>query len=155
MTALQAEEAEELGPGLLLALEAAEHAAGDGAGGGLLHAAHDHAQVARLHDDGDALRLEHRHDGVGDLPRQPLLHLQAAREHLGDARQLRDPDHVVVRDVPDMHLPQRIRNSIIYWAKLGSRENGGRGEGRGERGVEQWNSGTVEQTPTLPVKGTM
>ena len=86
MASRQAKEAEELGPRLLLALEAAKNAAGYGACGGLLHAAHHHAQVARVHDDGHTLGLEYLHDGVGYLARQPFLHLQAAREHLGDAR---------------------------------------------------------------------
>ena len=85
---LQLQETEELGAGLLLALEAAENTAGDGGGGGLLDAAHDHAQVARLHDDGDALGLEHLHNGIGNLAGQPLLYLQPPREHFRDPRQL-------------------------------------------------------------------
>lgn len=42
-SAVDANQAQELVPGLLLALKAAQHAAGDGAAGRLLDSAHDHA----------------------------------------------------------------------------------------------------------------
>ena len=52
------------------------------------HAAHHHAEVGGLDHHADARRLQHVHDRVGDLLGEPLLHLQPAREHVDDAREL-------------------------------------------------------------------
>lgn len=97
-------EAQKLVARLGLALKAAEDAAGNGRCPRLLDAAHDHAQVARLHDDGDALGLENLHDGVGNLLGQALLDLQAAGVHFGDAGQLGEADDGVAGDVANVHL---------------------------------------------------
>lgn len=105
---VDADEAEKLVPGLGLLLEAAEDAGGDGGGGRLLNAAHDHAQVAGLHDDGDALGLEDLHDGVGDLLGEALLDLKATGEHLGDARELGEADDGIRGDVADVHLRELV-----------------------------------------------
>ncbi len=101
---VDADEGEKLVAGLGLALEAAEDAGRNGRGGGLLDAAHDHAEVGGLHDDGDALGLEDVHDGVGDLLGEALLDLQAAGVHLGDAGELGEADDGVAGDVADVHL---------------------------------------------------
>lgn len=114
---LEPHEAEELVARLGLCLEAAEDAARDGAGRRLLHAPHDHAQMARLHDDGDALGLEDLHDGVGDLLGQALLDLQAAAEHLGDAGQLGDADDLVLRDVGNVHLSGKGHEVVLAQAE--------------------------------------
>lgn len=70
-----ANEIEKLVPRLGTRTHASQHAARHRRRTRLLHAAHDHAQVARFHDDGDALRLQHLRDGQGDLFREPLLDL--------------------------------------------------------------------------------
>src|SRR5690606_4949450 len=53
----------------------AAHGRRDRARAGLPDAAHRHAQVLALHDDDRAAWLEHLHERVGDLRREPLLHL--------------------------------------------------------------------------------
>ena len=63
----------------------------------------EHAH-AHGHDHGDALRLQHLGERERDLLGQALLDLQAAREHLGDAGELGEPDHAPVGDVADVHL---------------------------------------------------
>lgn len=96
--------AQELVSRLGLALEASEDAAGDGGGAPLLDAAHDHAEMAGLHDDGDALGLEDLHDGVGDFLGEALLDLETAGVHLGDAGEFGEADDGVGGDVTDVHL---------------------------------------------------
>lgn len=108
---VDANKAKELVPGLGLALEAAQDAAGDGGGRRLLDAAHDHAEVGRLHDDGDALGLEDLHDGVGHLLGEALLDLEPAGEHLGDAGQLGETDDCLVGDVANVHLIVDVREN--------------------------------------------
>lgn len=101
---VHADEAQELVARRKILLEAAEDAAGDGSRAGLLNAAHHHAQVARLHDDSDALRVKDLHNGVGNLLGEALLNLQPPGEHLGDARELGEPDDGIGGDVANMHL---------------------------------------------------
>lgn len=101
---VDANEVEELVSRLGLALEAAENAAGDGAGGGLFDTAHHHAQMARLHDYSDTLRLEDLHNGVSNFLSQAFLNLQAAGEHLGDSGKFGKADDGLVGDVTDVHL---------------------------------------------------
>ena len=71
-------EREELCPGLGVVPEDAHHGGGDGARVDLLHAAHDHAHVARLHHDGHAVRADGVVHRQSDLLRQPLLNLQSS-----------------------------------------------------------------------------
>src|SRR5690606_10401175 len=47
----------------------------------LLDTTHHHAQVIRFDDDADTLRLQLFGQRFGDLRRQPLLHLETAREY--------------------------------------------------------------------------
>ncbi len=112
--AADANKAQKLVARLGLALKAAEDAAGYGRGAGLLDAAHHHAQVAGLHDDGDALGLENLHDGVGDLLGQALLDLQAAGVHFGDAGELGEADDGVAGDVADVHLQIGIWSVLAF-----------------------------------------
>ena len=48
--------------------------------------------MMRSDDDADAARLEVLFDRLGDLPRQPLLNLQPARETVDQPRQFADAD---------------------------------------------------------------
>ena len=74
----------------------------------LLHSAQRHAHVLGLDHDADALRLELTLEPVGDLGREPLLDLQRARVVLDDARELRQPDDLVVGQVGDVrHADER------------------------------------------------
>lgn len=60
--------------------------------------------MTRLHDNGDALRLEDFHDSIGDFFGEAFLDLEAARVHFGNARQLRQADDGVAWDVANVHL---------------------------------------------------
>src|SRR5207248_11223164 len=51
-------------------------------------------QMMSAEYDTDAARVEMGLDRLGDLPRHPLLNLQASREALHQPRQLADPDHL-------------------------------------------------------------
>lgn len=97
-------QAQELIASLGLAFEATKHAAGYRSSGGLLNAAHDHTEVAGLHDDSNALRLEGFHDGVGDFFGETFLDLQATREHVCDAGEFGYADDIVFGNVADVHL---------------------------------------------------
>lgn len=69
----------------------------------LLHAAHRHAKVARLGDDHHAFGLEWPHQRIGDLLREALLELKAARQEIDQARDLRESDDAAPRQVADVH----------------------------------------------------
>lgn len=60
--------------------------------------------MTRLHDNGDALRLEDFHDGIGDFLGEAFLDLEAAGVHFGNARQLGKANDGVARDVANVHL---------------------------------------------------
>src|SRR5262249_24463204 len=81
---------------LTILAEAAEHAAGDQVGVGLVNAARGHAVMRRLDDDGDTFRPEHVVDRVRDLGRQPFLDLHALRESFHHAGELADADDAAV-----------------------------------------------------------
>lgn len=60
--------------------------------------------VRGLHDDSDAPRLDCLLHGDGDLLCEPLLHLQPPAERLGNASELGDAQHELVRDVRNCNL---------------------------------------------------
>lgn len=60
--------------------------------------------MAGLHNDGDALRLEHFGEGKGDLLCEPFLDLKSPREHFDYSSNLGEADYSVVGDVSDVHL---------------------------------------------------
>src|SRR5688572_10070465 len=93
------DELEELGARPRILVEHTTHRARDRDRILLLDAAHGHAQMGRLDDDRDAERLELLHQRLGDLRREPLLHLQPAREDVDDAGDLAQPDDLAVRNV--------------------------------------------------------
>lgn len=101
---LPVDESEELISRLRALPHSTEHAARSRGRTGLLHAAHDHAHVRRLHDDGDTLGFEHFAESEGDLLRQTLLYLQASAEHLGNASELGKADDSPGWDISDVHL---------------------------------------------------
>lgn len=82
------DETQELLPSFGCRAQAAEHAASCGGSAGLLHAAHDHAEVGRFDDDGDALWLKYFRESHGHLFGKALLYLESAGEHFGDASEL-------------------------------------------------------------------
>src|SRR5690606_3801698 len=99
-------QAQELLPRLQVLQEHPAYRARDGLRVLLLHASHHHAQVVRLADHPHTLRLQHIPHRLRDLLRHPFLDLQPAREHLHDARQLRQTHDLPVRDVRHVHLAE-------------------------------------------------
>src|SRR6478752_1771773 len=85
----------------------AAHRRGDGARAGLADAAHGHAEVLRLEDDDDALHVEVLDERVGDLRREPLMHLRAPGEDVDETRELGQSGDspVLARDVADVRHP--------------------------------------------------
>jgi hypothetical protein len=60
--------------------------------------------MARLYNDGDALRPEHFVDGKGNLLCEPFLDLKSPREHFYSSSHLGEANYSAVWDVSDMHL---------------------------------------------------
>ena len=69
---------------------------------GLLDSAQRHAQVLGLDHDAHALRRELALKPAGDLGREALLNLQAARVQLDDPAELGQPQDPVPREVAEM-----------------------------------------------------
>ena len=99
----------------LVRTEAAEHRARHHLGILLLHAAHHHAEVAALEDDAHALGLRRVLDGLGDLFREAFLDLEPPREAVHDARDLRDAEHLALRDVP--HRAAAVERQHVVFAQ--------------------------------------
>ena len=76
----------------LLRAEGAQHRRGDGRGMLLLDAAHHHAEWRASTTTPTPRRLNDLLDGLGDLDRKPLLHLQAAGEDFDQTRGLAKAD---------------------------------------------------------------
>ena len=91
------------------------HRRGDGGRAGLADAAHRHAEVLGLDHDQHALRLEAALELVGDLGRQPFLHLRALGVRVDQPGQLRQPGDpaVVVRDVGDVGLADERHEVVL------------------------------------------
>jgi hypothetical protein len=106
----------ELGAGLGIALERALERAGDGEGVLLLDAPHHHAEVDRLGHHGHATRRQHLLDHLGDLHREPLLHLEAAGEHLDEPGDLREAHDLAVRDVGHVHPTEERQHVVLAQA---------------------------------------
>src|SRR4029079_19382087 len=63
---------------------------------------HLRAEVRGLEVNGDALRRDQLDEAIGDLFAQTLLHGEPTREQAHEARQLRDADDLLARDVADV-----------------------------------------------------
>ena len=75
-------------------LELAEHHRGGHGRILLLHTAHHHAQMSRLHYNANTLAIGHLLHGIGDLLSQVFLDLQPARVHVDDSRHLRQANNL-------------------------------------------------------------
>lgn len=60
--------------------------------------------MARLYNNGDALRLEHFGEGKANLLCEPFLDLKSTREYFDYSRDLREANYLAVRDIPDIYL---------------------------------------------------
>src|SRR3954453_1561610 len=81
-------ERQELVPSLLAVAERPQHRARHRAGMLLLHTAHHHAEMSGLADHAHAQRIEDLLNRLRQVLRQPLLNLQAPREHVHQTRNL-------------------------------------------------------------------
>src|ERR1019366_5453041 len=88
-----AQELHELLARLGVGAERAKHRRRRDVGILLLDDAHPHAQMLGLEHHGDAERIDLRHQGLRDLRRQALLHLEPSRVDFDQPRQLRDSDY--------------------------------------------------------------
>src|SRR6185437_6236233 len=93
------------------------HAAGHPRHPALVHAAGGHALVYRVHHHAHAARLEHLGDAVGNLRGQLLLHLEAPGVAVDHARQFADADHLVRRQVADVHAADD-RSHVVLTVRL-------------------------------------
>src|SRR6478752_3458567 len=119
---VRADERHRLGPGRGVVLVAAPDRGGHGERSRLADAAHRHAEVLALQEDEHALRSQHLDHRVGDLGREPLLHLRPAGVALdepGELRQTRDPP-VVTRDV--RHVRHAVEGHQVVLARRVERD---------------------------------
>ncbi len=79
----------------------------------LLDPAHHHAKMACLDDDADADGLQNRLQRIADLLTEALLCLQSARVHVDDPWDLAEADHMLARDVPDMHFSREGEEVVL------------------------------------------
>src|SRR5688572_25764380 len=107
----------ELGTGPGVAPERSGHGRGDHRRLLLLHATHHGAQMRRLDHACHALGLELLHEELGHLHGEPLLHLEALRVHVDDARDLRQPDHPAARQVADVRLADERQEVVLAEAE--------------------------------------
>ena len=79
---------------------------------GLLDAARAHAHVRALDDDHHARSIRGLIDGIGNLLRQPLLHLQPARACVRHARELRQAKDTCLWQITHM-APSEKRQQVM------------------------------------------
>jgi hypothetical protein len=75
LTPIQTNQTEELIPSLFPLFYTTEDTTGNGRSARFLHASHDHAKMARLHDYSHALGLENFHYRMGNVFCNPFLDL--------------------------------------------------------------------------------
>lgn len=70
--------------------------------------------MARLHHHRNPLWLQHLGKRQRNLLRQPLLHLEPAGKHFGNARQLRQADDAAVGNVTNVHLMPTVQSVNVF-----------------------------------------
>src|SRR5260370_21899191 len=88
--------------GLLLITKGAQHGRSYRRRVLFFHSAHHHAKMPRLDHNPNALWLDRALDALGDLRRQPLLHLQAPCEGINQAVNLAPPNHLPLWNIRHM-----------------------------------------------------
>lgn len=94
-----------------------QHGTGDSHCILFFHAAHHHAQMAGLHDDGHTMRLEFGLQRVCNLHGQSLLHLQSAAKGIHQPRDLAQSDHFFVRHVSNMASSKKREQMVFAHTK--------------------------------------
>ncbi|CEI19623.1 hypothetical protein PAMH19_5013 [Pseudomonas aeruginosa] len=108
-----ADQAEEFAAGGGVVAEFAEHHRSDHGRVLLFHAAHHHAHVLGLDHHRDAEGAGDLLDRLGDLPAHVLLDLQAAGVHVDDPRDLRQAEHLAVRDIGHVGLADEGQQVVL------------------------------------------
>jgi hypothetical protein len=106
-------EIQELVAGFAVALEVAQHAAGDGATVLFLHAAHHHAEVIGLNDYADAFGLQVFFKSVSHVGGQSLLHLKSAAEDVDHAGNLAQPDDLLVGEIGNVTFSVKGEKMVL------------------------------------------
>ena len=83
---------------------------------GLVDGAQRHALVGGADHHGDAERGETLLDGLADLRRERLLHLQPAGEDVDHAREFRQTDNPLVRQIGDVRDAGERRDMVLAMA---------------------------------------
>src|SRR5579871_4324952 len=104
---------QELLPRLGPVTKGSKHAACNHRGFRLVYTSTGHASMGSLNDNGDASRLEHTIQGIGDLRRHSLLNLHASRVDLDDPGQFGDADNPLVGQVAEMRPPDDRRHVVL------------------------------------------
>ncbi|KAJ3524771.1 hypothetical protein NM208_g11924 [Fusarium decemcellulare] len=112
-TAVNTNQAEKFTPSPLPALKAAQYTTSHSSAPRLLNPTHNHAQLARLHDNRYSLRLQNFKDGISHFLGRAFLDMKSTGKHLGDARQLGDVNDGVVRDVANVHFAREWHKVML------------------------------------------
>ncbi|KGD49388.1 hypothetical protein DP43_3672 [Burkholderia pseudomallei] len=78
-----------------------------------MDAARRDALVRRFENHADALRLQHVEQRIGDLHRHLFLDLQALRERIDEARELRDAHDAMVRQICDVRAADDRHHMVL------------------------------------------
>jgi len=97
--------------------EVAKHRTGCRAGILFFHAPHQHAHMLRFDNHSDSKRLDRLINGLGNLRRQPFLHLEPAAEHLDKTHDFADADHFLVRKVTDVAFAEKGEQMMFAHAE--------------------------------------
>src|ERR1700730_221113 len=112
-----AHERQEFVAGLFVVAELTEHSAGHGLTVLLFYTAHLHAKMPGFDDDADALRSDFFFDGLGNLAGHALLNLQAAGEHVDQARDLAETDDPLARQIRDVGFSEKRQQVVLAEAE--------------------------------------
>src|ERR1700730_1456768 len=111
-----ADQVEELRARARVLTERAEHAGGDELAARLLHSAHLHAEMPSLNDYTDTPGRESVVQRLRDLCGHALLKLQPVCESPDEARDLAQPDHLSLGQIPDMAAAEERQHVVLAQA---------------------------------------
>src|SRR5687767_7488375 len=79
----------------------------------LLHAAHHHAEMARLDHHAHAFGIDRFHDLARNVLGESLLKLQPARVDVDQPRKLAHAEHLAIRDVTNMAATEERQHVVL------------------------------------------
>src|SRR5689334_4448968 len=83
----------------------------------LLDAAHHHAEMPCLADNTDTAGLHKLLQCFRYLLGQPFLNLKTTSEDIDDTRQLAQSDDLFIRQIRDVHFPEKRQQVVLAKAK--------------------------------------